>query len=198
MAWCVKVIIPYIIIDRPVHRGRCHEASGWWSRMWRPRAEAIAASTPGRRRTPPGHTKVPREELADGLGHVGLRRKRGPDAVRRRDGAPRGARISPDAHAPQGADPKMLRRSALHPLDLFEGDEKGDYGVPGAAKNTGGGALAILRAHPDRHAPRHHAPFHLHRLRYATCSNRGAARAMRHLRGRTAIRAAARPDVDDA
>ena len=37
------------------------------------------------------HTKVPREELADGLGHVGLRRKRGPDAVRRRDGAPRGA-----------------------------------------------------------------------------------------------------------
>jgi hypothetical protein len=34
----------------------------------------------------------------------------------------------------------MTRPSARHPLDLFEGEEM-DYGVPGAANNTGGGAL---------------------------------------------------------
>src|ERR1019366_8199646 len=36
----------------------------------------------------------------------------------------------------------MTRRLARHPLDLC-GGRKRDYGVPGAAKNTGGGALAL-------------------------------------------------------
>jgi hypothetical protein len=38
----------------------------------------------------------------------------------------------------------MTRRLARHPLDFLRGEEM-DYGVPGAANNTGGGALAFHR-----------------------------------------------------
>jgi len=46
---------------------------------------------------------VPCEELADGK-QPWLRRKRGPDPVQPRDGAPRGAHPSPRVPAPQGVD----------------------------------------------------------------------------------------------
>ena len=39
---------------------------------------------------------------------------------------------------------RMTRRLARHPLDFVEGEGR-DYGVPGAAKNTGGAALAFCR-----------------------------------------------------
>ena len=63
-------------------------------------------------------------------------RKRGPAPNRRRDGAPRGATCR-RRHVTK----YMARRLARHPLDLSRGAEMED-GVPGAAKNTGGGALA--------------------------------------------------------
>jgi hypothetical protein len=52
----------------------------------------------------------------------------------------------------------MTRRLARHPLDLFGGKER-NYGVPGAAKNTGDGACAdndwqgSIAQHDDRFRP---------------------------------------------
>jgi hypothetical protein len=51
-----------------------------------------------------------------------------------------------------------MRRSALRPLALPRGKER-DYGVPGAAKNTGDGACAdndwqgSIAQHDDRFRP---------------------------------------------
>src|SRR3954467_9453069 len=67
----------------------------------------------------------------------GINEKRGPEPTRRHGGAPRG-----DAR-PQGARPRIsrcaFRRSA--PLIVARGDQQD--GMPGAADNRAGGALAF-------------------------------------------------------
>src|SRR5450631_1259053 len=82
---------------------------------------------PGRRRTPPGHTRVPREELADGDGPLGPDRKRGPDAVRRR-------RWSAERR-PHSSKESAARRKTGAPLGapsprLFRGATEGKTAYP--------------------------------------------------------------------
>ena len=95
---------------------------------------------PGQGRTPPGHTRVPCEELADGVDPKGVvpgeswpKARTGPcqtprwSAERRRTFLVEGAHIR-----------KWTRRSVLHPLGFGRG-LRGNDGVPGAAQ--------IIRAH---------------------------------------------------
>jgi hypothetical protein len=115
---------------------------------------------PGGAGAPPGDTRIPREELADGgprglseafrqgrpkgasVEKAGGRVKR---SVRKRGPAPNRRRVwrAERRHVPETARDKVQRprRLARHPLDLSRGAEMED-GVPGAAKNTAGGALA--------------------------------------------------------
>jgi hypothetical protein len=81
-------------------------------------------------------------------------RKHGPGDRKAADGAPRGARALQKGARQDG---RLVRHSVLHPLDLSRGTEKAplrrgaDYGVPGAAKNTGAGACSgANRASPAR------------------------------------------------
>ena len=103
-----------------------------------------APLAPGRGRTPPGHTRVPCEELADGvdLRESWPKARTGP--VRRRDGAPRGA-----AHPGRCAHLLKGRADRRSIPSAFEGEkacprEGGEeVRLPGAIKNTGGEALAV-------------------------------------------------------
>src|ERR1700732_3823099 len=87
---------------------------------------------PGGDGAPPGGTRTSRQELADRgpLKHA-VAEKRGPSPTRRRDGAPKGAACWQQhallhTDAPIGApSPRILRGTEW------------DYGLPGAAKNTG-------------------------------------------------------------
>src|SRR5674476_215879 len=68
--------------------------------------------------------------------------------VRKRGPAPKenvamARREAPHLPPRRCAHDSMTRRSARHPLDLFGGRKK-DYGVPGAAKNTGEGACLFV------------------------------------------------------
>ena len=69
-------------------------------------------------------------------------RKLRPRGQKSRDGAPIGAHPQPEGARAARRGLIRMRRSALRPLALPRGKER-DYGVPGAAKNTGGGALAF-------------------------------------------------------
>jgi hypothetical protein len=140
---------------------------------------------PGGAGVPPGGTTTPREERADGGPHdlpEALRAqlpKRGRRFPSRRQGETERQKARPGAvctlrwraerrHVLATARDLhcMMRRLARHPLDLFEGRkacprEGGeDYGVPGAAKNTGDGACAdndwqgSIARHDDRFRPR--------------------------------------------
>ncbi len=100
--------------------------------MWRPRAWGYAPHAPGRGRQPPGHTRVPCEELADGvdLREFSPKARTGPrptprwSAERRR--VPRSGTRTYEMDAPLGAPSPRL----------CEGDEKDD-GLPGAGKECG-------------------------------------------------------------
>ena len=123
-------------------------------------------SAPGRRRTPPGHTRVPREELADGVsfGRLAESADRTPSnaAMERRE-----------ARTPVTvcALAKRTRRSALHPLGLSGGHTKGPgngagtTAYPGPLKNTGDDARlgGLLAARRDMHR----------RLENARCADQG-------------------------
>ena len=97
-------------------------------------------SLPGGAGLRPGTLGCPARSSLTAWALWGLGRKRGPDAVRRRDGAPRGARIlqkrmrqDGKTGAPLGApSPRFLRGAKGRPAKAGR-----DYGVPGAAKNTG-------------------------------------------------------------
>ena len=109
---------------------------------------------PGGDGAPLGGTMTSRQELADGgptRANAALGcQKRGPSPTRRRDGAPKGAALSArmvrielhDALS-RRAIPSHFLRGSTPPLPLFARDEM-EYGSPGAAKNTGGEALACL------------------------------------------------------
>ena len=74
-------------------------------------------------------------------------RKLRPRGQKSRDGAPIGAHPQPEgAHAARRGLIRM-RRSALRPLDFSRGKER-DYGVPGAAKNTGDSAWLFENLEP--------------------------------------------------
>jgi hypothetical protein len=98
---------------------------------------------PGRRRAPPEGTRTPREELADGVAF----RKPWPKARPEPETAAmehREARtLSQRVPTPQGVETKRMRRSALRPLVLREGQEEGplqagrDDGLPGAGQEYG-------------------------------------------------------------
>ena len=84
---------------------------------------------------------MPREELADGVGQVGPGKKARP--ARRQTPRWSAERRAPVANGcPRRKAWRLIRmrRLALHPLDLFEGQEASpakrgrDYGVPGTAK----------------------------------------------------------------
>jgi len=97
---------------------------------------------------PPGGTKTSRKELADGARYPPTRRisrqKRGPGAVRHRDGAPRGAGV-PSQGMPRTR--KVRRRkgrlAALHPSGVGRRKEAWPRGSgedgrpPRASKNRG-------------------------------------------------------------
>jgi hypothetical protein len=109
--------------------------------MRRLRGETNAPPTLGRRRAPPGGTRTPRQELADGVRKRYARaEKRGPSAVKRRDGAPQGA-ASPRKE--RCALNSMTRRPARHSLACCEGREK-DGGRPGAGKEYGRRSVGCL------------------------------------------------------
>ncbi len=111
-----------------------------------PARRASHARHPGGVGAPPGWVLRPaREELADGSRFQALAAKRGPMPVFvsreakaiATSGAPRGERVERRAAA-QAASGCAFRRSA----SLARGEGNQDDGVPGAANNTGGGALA--------------------------------------------------------
>src|SRR5450830_1010553 len=91
--------------------------------MWRLRAGMNAPQPPGGAGAPLGGTTTSREELAD-RGRALRRGKRGPDAVRRYDGAPPGAHPSPKGARASPSAEENGRRAALHPLDVFEGQRE--------------------------------------------------------------------------
>src|SRR6185437_13925016 len=130
--------------------------------MRRPRAgDETLLLHPGGAGAPPGDTRIPCEELADGgpLGLPEVRKERltrkAPRASSRRQDETERQKARPGADktlrwraerrrtfARRCARTAMTRRLARHPLDLIEGPRRDD-GVPRAAKNTGSGALAI-------------------------------------------------------
>ena len=85
-----------------------------------PAGVASLATRSGGAGAPPGDTRVPCQELADGRGPVDLGQKARPDAEKCRDGAPRGA-AHPGrcAHLLKGCAARCSIPSA------FEGDEMG-------------------------------------------------------------------------
>src|SRR5664279_5167459 len=90
-----------------------------------------------------GRRKLP----GSGRGILPVRaRKLRPRGQKSRDGAPIGAHPQPEGAKAARRGLIRMRRSALRPLAFGEGQEEGpakrgeDYGVPGAAKNTGGEA----------------------------------------------------------
>ena len=119
-------------------RGRCHEASGWWSRARRSRVSGYAPGTPERGRTPPGHTRVPCEELADGVSFGRLAES----ADRTLDNAAMERREAPYTRLVYALATRM-RRLALHLPRLFEGgvngpgNGAGNTAYPGPVKNAG-------------------------------------------------------------
>ena len=132
-----------LIILHPAHRGA---SSGDVPRAERDAAPAGGARNPalGRPRDPTGrHYGRSAGSLLYWLRANAGFKKRGPGDRNRRDGAPRGAHPSPRVPALRQARIVRMRLAALHPLGMAEGDRRED-GLPGAAKNTGGGALASL------------------------------------------------------
>jgi hypothetical protein len=71
----------------------------------------------------------------------------GPGDRNRRDGAPIGAHPQPEGARAARRGLIRMRRSALRPLDFSRGKER-DYGVPGAAKNTGDNAWLFENLEP--------------------------------------------------
>ena len=102
----------------------------------------------GRRRTPPGDTMTPREELADGVGESPSQ-KRGPDAVKTPLGAPRGAASFAKGRTHRKVRSKMWRLAALHSLGFIAGKE-GKRGVPGAFANNTGDDACLAEAQQRR------------------------------------------------
>ena len=112
----------YNPISVPSVEGRCHEAS--WKRG-RNAVPAGLGNTHPRRSggagVPPGGTRTPREELADGACYLPKGRSAAESAARsparHRHGAPRGAGFSDrkEGLAPEGCDPKRAPRGAPFP-----------------------------------------------------------------------------------
>src|SRR5665811_550339 len=74
-------------------------------------------------------------------------RKLRPRGQKSRDGAPNGAHPQPEGARAARRGLIRMRRSALRPLDFSRGKER-DYGVPGAAKNTGDNAWLFENLEP--------------------------------------------------
>jgi hypothetical protein len=97
-----------------------------------------APFAPGRRRHPPGDTKTPREELADGAKQPksASRQKRGPDAEKTPRWSAAGRSVLRQrTHAPQGAMFDVAPRGAPSPR-YFEG-RKSEGRRPRAVNNRG-------------------------------------------------------------
>jgi hypothetical protein len=98
-----------------------------------------APFAPGRRRHPPGDTKTPREELADGAKQPksASRQKRGPDAEKTPRWSAAGRSVLRQrTHAPQGAMFDVAPRGAPSPRYL-PGVRQGNAGVPAPLNNRG-------------------------------------------------------------
>ncbi len=109
-----------------------------------------ASLAPGRRGAPPGGTRTPRQELADGSEFSRLCRKRGPrrkDTAMERRGARRAHRLSTSRTARCGR--RWLRFAALHlPRCISRG--KRDRGVPGARQRIRAAERWLSPPHPER------------------------------------------------
>jgi hypothetical protein len=92
--------------------------------------EGTLLALPGGAGLRPGTLGCPARSSLTAWALWGPGRKRGPDAVQRRDGAPRGARI---LQKRMRKTEVLVRRSVLHPLDWSRGNGRED-GVPGAAR----------------------------------------------------------------
>src|SRR5450432_1196800 len=108
-------------------------------------------SAPGQGRTPPGTLGCPARSWLTAWTQGSPGRKRGPDPVKRRDGAPKGARVL-QKRTRQDEYGRAL--SALHPLAFARGEKRlresgaGTTAYPGPVKNTGDFTRLVCAACP--------------------------------------------------